>query len=107
MRTLKFRTWSKTAQQMISWEELKPKFIKLLDNEEYPFMQFTGLLDKNGKEIYENDRMESELYGVGFVEWDNDNSTFHVRVPEGEENIPEYYFVKGFGEVIGNIHEVN
>jgi len=38
MREIKFRTWSKTAQQIIPWEELKPKFVKLLDNTEYPYM---------------------------------------------------------------------
>lgn len=40
--------------------------------------QFTGLTDKNGKEIYHKDRVNHESYGEGVIEWDDRFATFFV-----------------------------
>ena len=55
MRDLKFRLWSKVAQRMIEWKyvELKPHTI--FDNSIWIPMQYTGLKDCKGIEIYEGD----------------------------------------------------
>lgn len=68
MRQLKFRVWDKDSKDMLypgagiygflTYDGI-PVFVKatgiphVIDS--YEVMQFTGLLDKNGKEIYEDD----------------------------------------------------
>jgi hypothetical protein len=56
-RVIKFRAWNGDAGLMVepSGEELD-SLIKYPDlNQEWSVMQFTGLLDKNGVEVYEGD----------------------------------------------------
>ena len=103
MRDIKFRTWSKTAQQIISWEELKPKFIKLLDNPEYPYMMFTGLKDRLGVEIYEGDIVrDCEVKWNGVVKWEQYGlGSWRIKNDVTEDMMFDAHCL----EVIGNIHE--
>jgi len=57
MREIKFRTWNKIAQCMESWENMvnHGNFYRILDNYEYPVMQYIGHRDLNGISIYEGD----------------------------------------------------
>jgi uncharacterized phage protein (TIGR01671 family) len=56
--------------------------------------QYTGLKDKNGKEVYEGDILKGGIYKSFFVEWDFEENGW---------NITEYG-ARSF-EVIGNIYK--
>lgn len=71
MREIKFRMWDEEEQQMISgdglaFEEYAP-ISDLLTQE--GIMQYTGLKDKNGNEIYESD--EVLIFGSQELDWSN------------------------------------
>jgi hypothetical protein len=64
--------------------------------------QFTGLTDKNGKEAYLGDKIQSELFGKGIVVWDNYELAFKVKWDSPCQAAIAHL---KYSEIIGNIHE--
>jgi hypothetical protein len=64
--------------------------------------QYVGLTDKNGKEAYLGDKIESPLFGKGIVVWENYDSSFKVKWDTlCQASISHLKY----SDIIGNIHE--
>lgn len=114
MKTIKFRIWDGT--EMIEWNTLKdfdnPDYIfNNTANEVWEVMQFTGLHDKNGKEIYEGDIVrypvnipESlESHSIAEVKWKADS--FGLSNAKVIEKSTVTFYEWSELEIIGNIYE--
>ena len=118
MREIKFRAWDEDTKEMFDVFQMQYTglmdfvvrlSVRVSDNQgwhkplyNFILMQYTGLKDKNGKEIYEGDIVKSTSIGEEIISW--------VNFWDG------YFTVEGRGiaalayktyewEVIGNIYE--
>lgn len=127
MRVLKFRAWDKHKKVMIysgmAFElkclEYPAKYGEdnkwgsdtigfLNTNEKYfDVMQYTGLKDKHGKDIYEGDIIKNNSGRICKVEWHEYSGSWDFIALNNEGNSLGYSGNKNsfFLEIIGNIHE--
>jgi len=61
--------------------------------------QYTGLIDKNEKKIFEGDKVISEYGTIGIVEWDNEECSFLVNIGDDYQMLTDSEYV-----VISNIY---
>ena len=119
MKEIKFRVWDKEEKQMKSVDSIhfplgksSGKDISVYNEKEdyyewiydYEWMQYAGVKDRNGKEIYEGDIVECiEFIGLEYVHsryrvfYDDEYISYSIGCLEDD--------VRNTIEVIGNIYE--
>lgn len=116
MREIKFRAWHSQSQGMVHWLELQSIAERAIchplhgGHPHYELMQYTGLKDKNGKEIYEGDIIDvsmifegSTLPHIGKIVFDE---SFGAFATENEGGITLlHHHALHTAKIIGNIHE--
>jgi hypothetical protein len=112
MSIRKYRYWVIGAKLMVGWNVVKSyTMAMILDNPSVIPMAFTGLLDKNGKEIYEGDILGSDAPSRVGIEWHEGGFGFWFNK---EKPWKQWVSLSGHGyldmilkdcEVIGNIYE--
>ena len=107
MREIKFRAWLKEERKMVNVETLfiginrlcfgnsKTEDLFFRDFEEVELMQYTGLKDKNDKEIYEGDILLSS----------NENGIFLQLIGFGNDDREYSGILNGFKIIDGRILE--
>nr|DAY42623.1 MAG TPA: YopX protein [Caudoviricetes sp.] len=108
MRKIKFRAWDKLNKEMINFESINFQERRVYKDtvsyrkfNDIELMQYTGLKDMKGKEIYEGDILfetfREEYFKVVF-----ENGSFRVEVDEYSLDLEDY---ANICEVVGNIYE--
>ena len=114
MREIKFRAWQDEEKIMFEPEHINcyqmARHSKWPERQFRDLMQYTGLKDKNGKEIYEgdiirivNNKKTHTKVLIEVVSWNNEQSgfwPFTTRIKSLFDNLN-----KNSCEVVGNIHE--
>lgn len=104
-REIKFRVWNKVMEEMFypDWDELamRAKLVEMV------LMQYTGLKDKNGKELYEGDivqgyrsgqKFKNDIYFISY-----DENSFIMASRKNEKRM-DCIWIYDF-EIIGNIYK--
>lgn len=113
MRVIKFRAWEPLnagggGGYMVEWENLKTKIAgTIFSDTDHVIMQFTGLHDKKGREIYEGDILKQIYPGLWVVEFE----IGRFQLVRHDDKCRDYFRRKKCScqsqdmEIIGNIHE--
>lgn len=105
MREIKFRAWSNHEQKM--YQDTSSHYNIGGEVNPWIYMQFTGLHDKKGKEIFEGDIIkalwEEKNKLKGEVVWADEFCGYAIS--DGNFNYRISATASGLREVIGNVYE--
>lgn len=125
-REIKFRVWSEEDREyrtdcrlteLFTSETGTPATVYSDEGDRFDIEQYTGLKDKNGKEIYEGDIVAQELiddpfaggYPTYIVCWDEKFLGWALKDTTGDDgnDTDLHFFIaeRRKCEIVGNIHE--
>ena len=85
MRVIKFRAWDEENKVMYPVDRVAfdaPHGTWINNHGYHLLLQFTGLKDRNGKEIYESDILKHFAYNhQGLMEWNNERGEWTKFLP--------------------------
>ena len=116
MREIKFKLWHKGFKKFFTTNysdqiSMMPDgnifWMGECETDNFTLLQYTGLKDKNGKEIYEGDLLKHPVGVVAEIKYENDVASFvavYTANDDMEMNHLDREIIKKC-EVVGNIFE--